>query len=376
MKTWPKWQHLLPVAISAFAFCFSCTDPLPDMDPEGGGGTDTPEETPEEADKFLNALLFSNGSKISGAVPAVTNTSAIRTNVKDTLYLMEGAKIPIRFSHPEGQPVAGIFIAVNDGTFYYDVPVEHEEESDTVSIIFIDIDPDELELPYDAPAEIIPYDANDQPLDIVERIITVEEPSGPGCDITVDRPGTLTDSTGLWAPEWYWHHTVVYNSAGEATFINAPGYAHITLTAYEGCCDHDDNKNCNILSTTLNATVNAKISYTIMSETFAFFTNGTFARQTHERKQNFDAENTQWCPEIPAYLNDDQVVTYQGTHDYTPGATSISYLTKYSNCDLCGYGSPGGALAFSCHLLVITRGSEGSKQVRVYVRDPTSEWYD
>ena len=377
MKTWLKWQRLLPVlAISALMFCVACIEPVPDppTNPDPPPTEEDPGEESEAADAFLSALVFANSAQLSGQLPNATNTDEVKMNVKDTIYLMEGVKIPLRFSHPENQPIAGIYIAVNHSTFYFDVPINQEEESDTVAIVFVDIDPDTGEFPLNAPAKIIPYDENDQPIDVIQRIITIEEPATPGCDILVAKPGTLGDTTGFWSPEWFWHHTIAFNSLGEPTFVNAPGLAHVTETMYEGCCDYDDNKNCNILSTELNETVNAKISYTIMSETFSFFTDGTFARQSFERKTNFDPETTQWCSNSPGYKHDDVVVTYRGTHDYVPGGTSISLPTDWASCDLCGYGSPGGTLTFSCHMLVISR-NNGS-QIRVYVRSSTSEWFN
>jgi hypothetical protein len=376
MKTL-KLQRLLSVLIiPALVLYVSCSDPMQDAENDDDNNSNDTVLTSSEADKIADALRFKNSAKVTGTIPTVINSSLSRTNSKDTIFLMDGVKIPIRLSHPEGQIISGIFIAVKGSTFYQDMPAEIEGESDTVSIIIVDIDAGDLDLPADVPAEIVPYDNSKQPIDIIERIITIEEPEALPCDILVQRPGTLTDSTGYWAPEWYWHHTIVFNPNGDPIFINAPGNAHITKTQYEGCCDFTTGKNCNILATTLNASADVVIAYTIMSETFAFFTDGTFVRQTHERKQNFDPNTTDWCAGLAGYTYSDDVVTYQGTHDYIPGDTNISYLTKYSSCELCGYGSPGGSLAYSCHLMVISRNTEGSNQVRVYVRDPTSDWYD
>jgi len=371
-----KLQRLLSMLIiPALVLYVSCSDPMQEEENDDDNNPNDTVLTSSEADKIADALLFKNSTKVTGTIPAVINTSLARTNSRDTIFLMDGVKIPIRLSHPEGQIISGIYISVKGSTFYQDVPAEIEEESDTVSIIIVEVDGGGINLPADVPADIVPYDNSKQPIDIIERTITIEEPVAP-CDILIPRPGTLSDTTGYWAPAWYWHHTIVFNAAGDPTFVNAPGTAFITKTQYEGCCDSSTGKNCNILSTTLNATADVTITYSILSETFAFFTDGTFVRQTHEQKQNFDPNTTDWCGGLAGYNYNNSVVTYQGTHDYVPGDTNISYLTKYSSCDLCGYGSPGGSLAFSCHLLVISRKSEGSNQVRVYVRDPTSDWYD
>jgi hypothetical protein len=337
-----------------------------------------PNENPgPDPDALLETLLFARATRVTGTVPAVANTSLLKTNTRDTIYALTGFKIPIRVSHPETISLKGIYVALQQGTFYYDVPIELEEESDTVSVIFLEVDPGDTQQEYTLPVELIPYDVSNTPVDKIGRIIKIEPPSGNGCDILVQRPATLGDTSGIWSPEWFWFATMVFNPNGEVTFLNAPGNAFITQTTYQGCCDPNRPQGkCHPLSTTLNATANARIAYTIESETFAFFTGGTFVRQTHERKQNFNPQTTDWCAGTAGYTLADDVVTYFGRHDYVPGNKNISYGTTHASCDLCGYGSRGGALTHSCHMLVITRGAEFSKEVRIYVRNPVSEWYE
>ncbi len=137
-------------------------------------------------------------------------------------------------------------------------------------------------------------------------------------------------------------------------------------------------QNCPVLATTLNAEVSVEILYIIVSETFSFFVDGTFVRRTHERKRNFDPTTTQWCFSNPGYNEDNSYVTYTGTHDFKPGANKLNFLTSEANCDLCGYGSPGGGLIYSCHNLIIVKGSpsEGSTMIRVYKSRFNDHWSD
>jgi len=333
-----------------------------------------PKETP---DNVSETLVLLNSTLVTGGAPSAGNSNLVRSNTKDTIYAIPGVKIPLRFSHPASRKIKGIYVWVKQASVHYDVPISREEESDTVSVVILDINPGNIVLPYDIPVDIIPYDDGHTPMDVLERIISVEKTAEPGCDILVPRPSTLGDTSGTWSPEWFWFATLVFNPNDELTFLNAPGNSFITQTNYEGCCDPNRPQGkCHPLSTTLNANVRAQIAYTIESETFTFFTNGTFARQTYERKQNFNPETTDWCAGIAGYTLSNSLVTYLGSHDYVPGRSTISYGTNYASCDLCGYGSRGGNLTSSCHLLVITRGVDFAKEVRMYVRNSFSSWYD
>lgn len=338
---------------------------------------DTTQQGHKEPTALQELLKFDKATKVSGALPAVANIALLKTNTQDTIYALPGIKMPIRISHPKSTILKGIYIAVKQGTFYYDIPIEREEESDTVSVILLEVDPEKEDQTYHIPADIIPYDDTKTPLDKIERIITVEPTTGNTCGILVDKPTTLGDTSGLWTPEWFWFATMVFGPTNEISFLNAPGNTFITNTTYEGCCDPNRPQGkCHPLSTTLNATARASIAYTIESETFTFFTNGTFARQTHERKQNFNPVTTDWCSGTAGYTLDDIVVSYFGQHDYLPGDKTITYGTTYASCDLCGYGSRGGDLKHTCHLLIISRHTEASKEIRIYVRNPVSTWYD
>lgn len=290
MKSLFPWSEIAILVILPIIFYSSCSR---SEEPEIGKDKEPEEISKEGADALLGTLIFANSVKVIGTVPSVANTPILKTNTKDTIYTMPGIKIPIRISHPVSTVIKGIYVAVRNSTFYYDVPIDREEESDTVSVIILDIAPTDSKVPYGIPVKITPYDENKSPIDEIERIISVEEPSGNGCDILVQRPSTLGDTTGTWSPEWFWFATLVFNPNDEITFMNAPGQTFITDTKYEGCCDPNRPQGkCHPLSTTLNAQVNARILYSIQNETFTFFTDGTFARQTHEHKQNFDPQTT------------------------------------------------------------------------------------
>jgi hypothetical protein len=218
--------------------------------------------------------------------------------------------------------------------------------------------------------DFIVYDENHNPIDKIERILKVEKPADPACTITV--PPSM-DTT--W--HWLWWSTYVVNPNNEITFANFAGKPYITETNYQGCCDPSQpDGRCNPLSTTLNATVNFKNYYSIEEEEFSFYSDGTYWRRTHERKRNFDPSTTQWCTGWPGFTDEHSIVYYNGTHDFSPGATRLNFGAGFQSCDICGYGSPGGDLYYSCNLIIITRTTpEGSKTQRMYHRsDEEISW--
>jgi hypothetical protein len=364
--------------------CSSCSDPAEqDTSPTNNTG----EVTKEEADLFMGQLKFSESTKISGTIPNVANTNLLRTNSKDTIYTMGGVTLPIRISHPQSTSIGGVFITVENATYYYDVPVYEEEESDTVSVIVLEVEPDNssqggIELPGGVPAKIVAYDQNNVPVDLITRVIVVEKPSA-GCDLLMD--GDSSDLNKIpFRYDWIWHSTTVLDSVGAPSFVSLPGRVYTSTQRPLGCCLPDPycptplhNPTTNMTEWIYDAQVTAVTSYMIHTEAFSFYKNETFVRLTIETIKNFNAKDTDWCSEVPAYNERESIVNYQGTHNYKPGNKSISYITKNKICDdplgLCGYGSRGGSIEQTCHVLKITENSgadtgENQKQIRVYVR--------
>ncbi|HET6542793.1 MAG TPA: hypothetical protein VFG46_20040 [Chryseolinea sp.] len=379
MKTFLTRPSYLFMVMLASLFYASCSDPEEEIaTPTQQQQQQEQEEIPQaDIESFLESLGFTNSSKVIGSAPTVTNTSIIKMDSKDTIYTMPGQKIPVRISHPEAIALHGVYIASKNSTFYLDVPLDEEEDSDTVSVIIIEF-PEDDDVPNDVPLEIIPYDQSKNPVDIVERIITIEEQKNGGCDFLKDG-----DTTSIGPPEWKWHYTVVFDHNGDPKFVNAPGRVFAANQEPTGCCE--DGTVCPILKKDpvtntwkyeYNSKVKAQTSYSIEFEFFTFFKDGTFRRSTMENIRNFNAQTTDWCGHIPAYNTRDSYVDYYGTHDYVPGDTNIRYITTRSACDdpngICGYGSRPGDLKFSCHTMTITAGVEGTREERMYRRHSAS----
>ena len=372
MKISACWLYAARLAVLALLFLFCCSDPVED---EVTPKQEQKEEiTQDQADALLETFSFTAAApKITGSVPTVTNTSLIKTNNRDTIYVLPGIKNLIRLSHPESRPIKGLYFAAKGSSFYYDVAIDDEEDSDTVSVILFEINPEEIEPPYDIPIEITAYDDNSQPIDIIERTITVEKPHEGDCGIL--QPGD-TANIDVLQGGWFWEWTVLLNPDGQPAFINAPARQFFSTQTHSGCCDGSAcpalviDPNTHQAEWIYDSEFTVTTYYTILLEYFNFFTNGTFHRFTVEGQSAINADDTDWCNGVPAfsYYRDD--VYYYGTHDYTPGSNRISYATTHSDCadplGLCGYGSRGGQLTFSCHAMIITAGSESQKEIRMY----------
>lgn len=377
MKALLRWLRL-PVLVMLAAIIFTeCSDPEEDVAPPQ---EEEEEVTPETADAFLDSFRFTASTKVVGTMPTVTNTSLVKSDVQDTLYMLPEMETPIRISHPESVVIGGWYVGVKNSTYYYEVPIDLEEESDTVSVIMVSIDPKELDLPHSVPLEITPYDQNKVPVDIITRTLTVEEPASPSreCDIRVDGD-TLTSGD-----EWRWYSTTAFDTQNKLVFFNAPYTIFKAKQTISGCCAEQPVCPQAVFNPVTGATdlvydseVTAETFYQIQYEAFTFYTNGTFKRNTYERIKNFSYENTDWCQFNPGYNDRRSDVYYYGTHDYQPGNTTISYATDRLQCDdengICGYGSRPGEIVHSCNVMAIVADRlmiEGRKEVRLYLRQP------
>jgi hypothetical protein len=375
MKTSMRWLSASRVAVLAVLFLFCCSDPADeDVKPPENKPGEKNEVPPVDADAAMKAFSFTSATQKTGNVPTVVNSSLLKTDTRDTIYVLPQVMNIIRISHPKDRVVKGIFFAVVGSGFYYEVPLHAEEETDTVSVILYEIDPDEIQLPYDIPVEITAYDDNAQPIDILERIITLEEPNSGFCDILQDGDTTSTD----WFRSWVWQWTVLLDHNEQPLLINAPAKLHLTQQEHSGCCENSAcpsyvvDPNTKVGEWVYDSKFSVTSSYGIFSELFTFYRNGTFSRYTAELHSTLDEENTDYFNGVPSMKLYVDEVFYFGPHDYAPGDTQISYHTLRSNCadplGLCGYGSRGGSVTASCHAMMISTGIESQKEVRMYTR--------
>ncbi|WP_276374587.1 hypothetical protein [Chryseolinea sp. H1M3-3] len=374
MKTSMCWLGAARLSVLALLFLFCCSDPAEDeVTPKEEEETEE-EFSPEDADAVLEAFSFTEVTKVIGSVPTVANTSLIKTSSKDTIYTIPGIKDLIRISHPESRPVKGIFFAAKGSSFYYDVRIDTEEKSDTVSVIIFEIDPEKIEEEIssgavEVPIEITAYDDNGQPIDIIERILTVENPSVDSCNI-------LEHS-------WHWEWSVILNMKDSLVNLNARGETYPNNFTFKDCClntycpKYDANQ-----QPYYDVEIPISLFYSIAYEWFEFYSDGLFYRETLERTSYIsnpgeDPATFDPCTWQPKIDTKSELVSYYGTHDYVPGDTNIAYRITDDSCGDnfgCGYASRGGQLTTSCHSMFIMHGTEGQKSIRMYTRSTAGQF--
>lgn len=365
--------------VLAIFFLICCSDPGGDVEPPEGddGGNEEEEFTPEEADAVMETFSFISATKVTGSAPAVPNTTLTKTSTRDTIYTLPGIQDVIRISHPRSTNVKGIFFRVAASTFYYNVEIEREERSDTVVVTFFEIDPVKIEEEISSgstsvPVEIIAYDDKNEPIDIIERIMTIEKPSADGCNILEHT--------------WFWEWSVLLNHLDHPYNLNCRAERNRNEFTFKDCClgaascpKYDENQN-----PIYDVEMPISLYYTITAEWFRFFSDGLFERQTMEQESyisnpgedpaTFDA--CKWIPEISLRT---ETVDYYGTHDYVAGDKTITYIITDDSCDEgdfgCGFGGSlmGAEVTVTCHTMVLSKGSAENKSVRMFSRGATGD---
>jgi hypothetical protein len=376
MKTSMCWLGAARLSVLALLFLFCCSDPAEEEVAPKEENENENEFTHADADAVLEAFSFNTATKLTGSVPAVTNSSLIKTSSKDTIYTIPGITNLIRISHPKSRPIKGIFFAAAGSSYYYDVHIDTEEKSDTVSVIIFEIDPVKIEEEIssgaaEVPIEITAYDDNGQAIDIIERILTVENPSKDSCNI-------LEHS-------WFWEWSVILNMNDSLVNLNASGETYPNNFTFKDCClgtncpKYDANQ-----QPVYDVEIPISLFYSIAYEWFEFYSDGLFYRETLERSSFIsnpgeDPATFDPCTWTPVISTKSDLVSYYGTHDYMPGDANIAYKITDTSCGDnfgCGYGSRGGQLKTSCHSMFIMHGTEGQKSIRMYTRSTSGQFED
>jgi hypothetical protein len=378
----------------------TCTSDDPEADPEI---TDT--LAVEDLDDLSDHLQFLGATKKEGKMPTAPSSSSLQFSIKDTLHLVSGILIPIEFLHDALTDVAGVYIQVHGpliggsgGTFaghYYDVPeVSNTAESDTVSIILVGFDPDDLTDPAGVPPagsppfeiSIIPYEEDGQPLvktDVPVIVDDLDDPNGSG-------------PCGLVLPQgdfWDWEQSYIIRPNGTLSFHSAPNVIYGGQEIRGNCCNGKSTYGyCAIGDTTLNASLHFDTYYQIQGETFVFSDDHLFTRRTIEGTAVPVPEESDFCSDAPGVVRDRiDDITYYGNWSLNsmtvPADLKVYYDTRdhltlqVTNSSGLGYGNPGGIVhMISCQTLVmiqIDREGFGQHLYKYYLRrspgDP--DWY-
>jgi hypothetical protein len=315
------------------------------------------------ADSLSDRLQFFGAVKKQGKIPAGPAGSSLKISFKDTLYLMDQVKRPIKFLHIDTtKNVAGVYMQVFIGgtggsvgaTYYYDVPeVPEISESDTVSVVTIGFDPVGSKPPLTFDMKIIPYDKNKQPLGQADRHVKITEHNTD--------PKSNAGSCGLALPSgeyWRWQCSYIVNSSGGFSFYNDPNkFFGAEGQFIKGSCCNGVSiyGTCPGSPLPPNRSLHFATYYRIASELLAFNSNGTFIRETIEESPIPLPASSDFCSVAEGVVKaNTNFTTYNGNYTITP-ATLPPDLQGYKDDSLklsllqtsstgFGYGNPGGII--------------------------------
>lgn len=365
-------------------------EPVPTDPPKPSPGNQTDSTN---ADTISNHLQFFNATKKQGTIPHGPAGSSLKISFKDTLYLMDEVKRPIKFLHEDTtKNVSGVYVQVHgsSSTYYYDVPeIPEMADNDSVSVILIGVDPDSLidsagvppaGAPFIFEIEIVPYGESGQPLGGTKRPVQIDNPeSNPN-----------SGSCGLVLPDgqyWFWDLTLIEDPNGDGlVFYNDPEKKWGAGGQFiNGCCINGTSSyNINCAGDTANQRrLNFKTFFVYEEEVLQFFSNGEFQRYTEELHALPDPDKSDFCGSGPGVVHwVEHNIYYFGnwsinklTTPFKGDSLSLTLLTTSSTGT--GYGRSGGIIhQLDCNTLALIRPDrEGQDrdEVSFFERIHTSE---
>ena len=357
------------------------------------------------ADTIAGHLQFFNAVKRSGTAPKGPSGSSLKISFRDTLYLTDELKRPIKFLHADTtQNVAGVYVQIKAtpggaSSFYYTVPEEPEmDDNDTVSVILAGVDPDGL-VPFAGmpPAggslifdvTITPYSESGQPLAEITRPVKISVPK-------VDLPGA-TGGCGLVLPPgdyWNWDLSLIEKGDGSGllSFYNDPkkvwGAGGQLIT---GCCINGVSSYNAVLNCEKDPTKARRKRFPTFFQhqesATKFFANGTYSQFSTQTHANPDPLETDFCSaalgavdkSVRTVIEDGNWTVTKRT-PYKGDSLYLQLVQTASNG--VGLVSPGGYIhQLDCNVLaLVSPDREGGDQdfISFYTRINTSEdgWYE
>ncbi len=373
--------------VLGFLILASCQSE-PDLDANNGsGGNNGSGNNPVSvftADELAGFLVLDDASKITGDLPTAPDNH-LKINIKDTLYIANGFPIGERIviRHDKLYDISGFYIAVENSSFYYDVPVVGAEAQDSTDVFYINFGETlgiDWELPF--PLLILPHGPDGLPWDEFFKIMKIEAPGKDAEDITVPT------SFSLDLVHWEWMYTVKIDPSkvdpsdleGNVLHFEAKGLKKISAYQTGGCCNDDG------ISTTVandpycfgkfsNGTPNPKWRTLDVEHFFMWaydvlylYDDGTFRQANTSVQTNYRPSLSDFCNGKAVYDFDINTFVKFGTHDFTPGADHIKFTYNITDPPVFGKNIYGGELLYSSHNMLISFGNESEKWYFKYQR--------
>ena len=372
-----KIRTLVSIGISLL-IVIACTNEPDASDPNDPNNPNNP-NTPgsvQDPDYVAEHLVFQSAAKLMGNLASPAD-GQLRMNFKDSIFFVKGHPLGQRIlvSHDPSQQVKGFYVQIKNAAFYFDVEeilIRGEAEGDSTSNFILDLDlPEEADVVYPFVADVIiqPHDEAGAPLDEFTRKMVVEDPeitTGSGCN-DIRRPPAYYS--------WEWQFTIRQNSSG-ISLLSAPGLIFDLGDKALGCCNGWDHtvwppfEGCNDKSEYW-VEMPADLYYKPLYELLWLWDDGSAEIKSQEAMQTLDKSNTDLCSLQPAYFFSNPKTNGEGTHNFTPGATTLHLdFPGFS-----GFSKPpaDSQITYTCHVLVMSYGSESDIFHKVYQLNGSDE---
>lgn len=364
----------LIVCLIAFVSCETEPDPG-NRNNNGNNGTGNNAADEFAADELSEFLVLEDAAKITGD-PKEAPDFQLKINFKDTIFVMKGSHLGARVAvrHDGLHDITGFYIAVDNGSFYYDVPVAEDEAQDSTDIVYINIEVPEktdIDYPLTIPIRIQPHGPDGEPLDEFDKEVTIEDPeAGVDCSITHPFTGSNEHPDNWW---WYWDYTLGFNYDGELFHFEAPGLKQVSSYQTGGCCSEDgtsstvaDDSYCfekfsdgspNPVWRSIDVAHYFVWNYDVLW----FYDNGTFGHENVSSQTNYRPSKSDFCNNKAAYDEDIGFFLKKGTHDFTSGTDYLTVSYDVTNPPVYGRTLLSGQIEYTCHILVFIYEIEGQK---------------
>jgi hypothetical protein len=385
--------------VMLFGLVFSCDKndlpPEEPIDPNGNA---------KNADTISNHIMLDNAIKKQGSIPQGPAGSSLKISFKDTLYLVDEYKLPIKFLHEDiSENVAGIYVQVHGmaiggthATYFYDVPeLQETADNDTVSTIMIGFDPEGLigVPPAGSPdltftISITPYDPAGLPIATDSVPVKVAKPE-------VNPFGDFGSCSIITAPGdyWDWESSRIQdlNNPGEYLFYNSTeklwGLAGQNIKG--SCCNGHSVYGYCLGDSIPNAELHFPTFFNYNEEIFKFIGGGEYVRLTGTFHVVPDPQASDFCAGGEGVVREEyENITYYGnwTINKLPVPIDGDSLTltlqgTSSVPSAGGYGNPGGRIhVLNCYFMMLIqpdREVPGRDLIKIYnYRDVDSpHWF-
>lgn len=353
--------------------------------PNDPGPGNNPGPTPQSNTLNLG-LVFNDAQLISGTMPSNSNLSDLKIN-KDTINVWPGIKARIEIQNLNAVAIGSILVQIPGADGYYEVSIEEEESTDTISVFYVDIDPTDLNLPLDGDIIISPADPNGDVIDEFDHPIHVDTPFDENVGSGPDGTGPGTCKPAI-RKDLFW----IYSSIDDE-FHNAPNFPFYQSDyEVEGCCFNGRSQVCGTAAPNSTVAVTEQYSRTNSQYLYFFEDNLGYTYEKEKAFNDYAPDKTDFCTSTPGYSFRHSGIYTGGEYSITPNSFetvfnitihSLDFTTK----DLLDVGFPPEIVvnennsrykySLGCRYFIFEIDVEGDKVLRVYENvEDFDLWYD